>query len=87
MARSGDDDRILEKGRDGEYVGLRIHPRQPIRLERIGDHDAGLLVSVRRAAPVAARAWFEESPPNPERNSHHERLLTTRPDRRHLLAL
>jgi hypothetical protein len=29
MARPGDDDRILEKGQVGEYVGLRIQPRQP----------------------------------------------------------
>lgn len=36
IARPGDDDRILDKGRVGEYVGLRIHPRQPIRLDRIG---------------------------------------------------
>ena len=34
MARPGDDDRIREKGRVGEYVGLRIHPRQPIRRSR-----------------------------------------------------
>jgi len=39
-ARSGNDDRLLEKGHVGEYVGLRIHPRQPIRLDRKGDHDA-----------------------------------------------
>ena len=36
MARPGDDDRLLEKGRVGEYVGLRIHPRQPIRRSRPG---------------------------------------------------
>jgi hypothetical protein len=29
MAYPGDDDRILEQGRVGEYVGLRIQPRQP----------------------------------------------------------
>lgn len=46
MACPRDNDRILEKGRVGEYVGLRIHPRQPIRLDRIGGHDVGLLVSV-----------------------------------------
>ncbi|MEO6110586.1 MAG: hypothetical protein ABIQ24_02005 [Nitrospiraceae bacterium] len=36
MARPGDDDRILEKGRWGEYVGLRIQPRQPILLAPTG---------------------------------------------------
>jgi hypothetical protein len=29
MARPGDDDRILEQGRVGEYVGLRIQPKTP----------------------------------------------------------
>jgi hypothetical protein len=37
MPRPGDDDWILEKGRVGEYVGLRIQPRQPLPLDRIGD--------------------------------------------------
>lgn len=37
MARPGDDDRILENGRVEEYVGLRIHPIQPIRLDGIGE--------------------------------------------------
>jgi hypothetical protein len=37
MACPGDDDRILEQGRVGEYVGLRIQPRQPIRLDGIGE--------------------------------------------------
>jgi hypothetical protein len=42
MAHPGDDDRILEKGWVGEYVGLRIHPRQPIRLDRIGVSRRGI---------------------------------------------
>ncbi len=29
MARPGDDDRILEECRVGEYVGLRIQPKTP----------------------------------------------------------
>jgi hypothetical protein len=43
MAYPGDDDRILEKGQVGEYVGLRIQPRQPILLDlytrRQPEHD------------------------------------------------
>jgi len=31
-------------------------PRQTVLLDRIGDHAAGLLVSSRRAAPLAAHA-------------------------------
>jgi hypothetical protein len=36
MARPGDDDRILEKGRVGEYVGLRIQLKTtyPVRQDR-----------------------------------------------------
>lgn len=63
MARPGDDDRILDKGRVGEYVGLRIHLIQPIRLDRIGGHDAGLLVSVRRAAPNSPAIPIREQMP------------------------
>jgi hypothetical protein len=68
----------LRKAGWGNLQDKVSSPRQTVRLDRIGDHDAGLLVSVRRAAPVAAHAWFEESPPNPERNSHHERPHTRR---------
>ena len=41
MARPRDDDRTLEKGRVEEYVGLRIQPRHPIRLDRIGERGSG----------------------------------------------
>ena len=45
MAYPGDDDRILEQDRVGEYVGLRIQPRQPILLysytRRQPEHDHG----------------------------------------------
>jgi hypothetical protein len=37
MACAGDDEWILEEGRVGEYVGLRIQPRQPIGFDRIGE--------------------------------------------------
>ena len=36
MPRPQVEDRIFAKGRVGEYVGLRIQPIQPIRLDRIG---------------------------------------------------
>ena len=73
IAHPRDDDRILRKAGWGNLQDEVSSPRQTVLLDRIGDHAAELLDSVRRATPVAAHAWFEESPPNPERNSHHER--------------